>query len=80
MRLFIALDLPWEIRQTLAGFAFNLQGARWVPAQNMHVTLRFIGEASRLQAEEIDHALPRSARRGFRLPWPGRAGSRRAAG
>ena len=71
MRLFIALDLPWEIRQTLAGFAFNLQGARWVPAQNMHVTLRFIGKASRLQAEEIDHALAAIRAPGFPLTLAG---------
>lgn len=57
MRLFVALDLPWEIKETLAGFVTNLPGARWVPIQNFHITLRFIGETGRLQAEEIDHAL-----------------------
>jgi 2'-5' RNA ligase len=67
MRLFVALDLPWEVKQTLAGFAFNLPGARWVPAQNMHLTLRFIGEAKRLEAEEIDHALAAIRGRGFSL-------------
>jgi 2'-5' RNA ligase len=67
MRLFVALDLPWEIKQTLAGFALNLLGARWVPARNMHMTLRFIGEAKRLEAEEIDHALSAIRGRGFSL-------------
>ncbi|MEE3502049.1 RNA 2',3'-cyclic phosphodiesterase [Acidiphilium acidophilum] len=67
MRLFVALDLPWEIKTTLAGFAFNLPGARWVPAQNIHLTLRFIGEAKRLEAEEIDHALAAVRGRGFSL-------------
>ncbi|MGC9271563.1 RNA 2',3'-cyclic phosphodiesterase [Acidiphilium sp.] len=67
MRLFVALDLPWEIKSTLAGFAFNLPGARWVPAQNMHLTLRFIGEAKRLEAEEIDHALAAVRGRAFPL-------------
>lgn len=79
MRLFVALDLPWEIKQTLAGFAFNLPGARWVPAQNMHVTLRFIGETRRLEAEEIDHALAAIRARSFPLVlgeagWFGKAG------
>ncbi|HEX7391212.1 MAG TPA: RNA 2',3'-cyclic phosphodiesterase [Acidiphilium sp.] len=67
MRLFVALDLPWDIKQTLAGFAINLPGARWVPAQNMHITLRFIGETGRLEAEEIDHALAAIRSPGFPL-------------
>ncbi|MDD2876153.1 MAG: RNA 2',3'-cyclic phosphodiesterase [Acidiphilium sp.] len=67
MRLFVALDLPWDIKTTLAGFAINLPGARWVPPRNMHVTLRFIGETRRLEAEEIDHALAAIRARGFRL-------------
>lgn len=67
MRLFVALDLPRDVRQTLAGFAFNLPGARWVPAHNMHVTLRFIGETGRLEAEEIDHALAAIRAPGFAL-------------
>lgn len=65
MRLFVALDLPWEIKQALAGFAINLPGARWVPAQNFHLTLRFIGETNRLQAEAIDLALENLRGRGF---------------
>jgi 2'-5' RNA ligase len=71
MRLFVALDLPWEIKQALAALAINLSGARWVPAQNMHLTLRFIGEANRLQAEEIDHALAAVRARGFELTLAG---------
>lgn len=57
MRLFVALDLPWHIKQDLGSLAFNLPGARWVPEKNFHLTLRFIGQADRVQAEEIDHAL-----------------------
>ena len=67
MRLFVALDLPWELKQTLAALAINLNGARWVPAPNLHLTLRFIGESNRLQAEEIDHALSAVRARGFDL-------------
>ncbi len=65
MRLFVALDLPWEIKQSLSQFSFNLSGARWVPPQNFHLTLRFIGEATRLEAEEIDFALAALRCRGF---------------
>jgi len=57
VRLFVALDLPWEVREALAGLAGSLAGARWVPPKNYHLTLRFIGEAASHVAEEIDLAL-----------------------
>ena len=65
MRLFVALDLPWEVKEQLSELSCNLPGARWVPEDNFHLTLRFIGEANRLQAEEIDHALASLRGRGF---------------
>ena len=65
MRLFVALDLPWEVKEELSDLSFNLPGARWVPTDNFHLTLRFIGEASRLQAEEIDYALAALRGRSF---------------
>jgi 2'-5' RNA ligase len=58
MRLFVGLELPSELRQRVATLAgAGIPGARWIPAENYHVTLRFIGEAPRYLAEEIDHAL-----------------------
>ncbi len=65
MRLFVALDLPWETKEELSDLSFPLPGARWVPTDNFHLTLRFIGEANRLQAEEIDHALASLRGRSF---------------
>lgn len=65
MRLFVALDLPWEVKEELADLSCNIPGARWVPTENFHLTLRFIGEANRLQAEEIDLALATLRGRSF---------------
>jgi 2'-5' RNA ligase len=67
MRLFVALDLPWETREKLSDLALGLQGARWIPPENLHVTLRFIGETPRHVAEEIAEALAALRGRSFAL-------------
>ncbi len=72
MRLFVALDLPFALRQQLALLAGRgIPGARWVPAENYHLTLRFIGEIQAWQAEEIDHALAGLRAPGFALTLAG---------
>jgi RNA 2',3'-cyclic 3'-phosphodiesterase len=72
MRLFVGLDLPWELRRRVAMLSgAGIPGARWVPSENYHVTLRFIGEAPRYLAEEIDHALAALKVRGFSLSLAG---------
>lgn len=72
MRLFVALDLPDELRARLAMLASPaIPGARWVPRENYHVTLRFIGEAAAWQAEEIDQALAALRAPGFDLSLAG---------
>ena len=57
MRLFVGLELPDPLRDRLTALYGSLVGARWVPPENLHLTLRFIGETPRHVAEEIDHAL-----------------------
>jgi 2'-5' RNA ligase len=71
MRLFVALDLPFDVRQRLADLTVGLQGARWVPPENFHITLRFIGEMPSHKAEEIDMALAALRGRGFVLTMAG---------
>jgi len=43
-RLFVAIDLPPEVAAGLKEICYGLPGARWVDAEQMHLTLRFIGE------------------------------------
>ncbi len=57
MRLFVGLELPWELRERLIGLQGALPGARWVPRENLHLTLRFVGEVTPNQAEDVDLAL-----------------------
>ncbi|WP_428375776.1 RNA 2',3'-cyclic phosphodiesterase [Lichenicoccus sp.] len=71
MRLFVALDLPDALRERLTALAGSLAGARWIPPANLHLTLRFIGEADRVVAEEIDHALAALRGRRFALALSG---------
>jgi 2'-5' RNA ligase len=67
LRLFVGLDLPPALKRQLAFLAGGLPGARWVPADSLHLTLRFIGETAPHQADEIDHALYGVQARGFTL-------------
>ncbi len=72
MRLFVALDLPWPLRQVLSLMAGSgIPGARWVSPDNYHLTLRFIGETQAHRAEDIDHALSGIRARGFSLTLAG---------
>ncbi|RNC66045.1 MAG: RNA 2',3'-cyclic phosphodiesterase, partial [Desulfuromonadales bacterium] len=45
MRLFVAVDLPEGVRRSVAGLCRGLAGVRWLPPDQLHLTLRFIGEA-----------------------------------
>eukprot|EP01037_Dinobryon_pediforme_P005237 gene5236-5289_t len=54
-----------KLRQRLSGLCVALPGARWVPPENLHMTLRFVGEVQPNQAEDIDLAL--AALRGKRV-------------
>ncbi len=71
MRLFVGLELPHALSERLAGLAGGLAGARWVPPENYHVTLRFIGELPGYRAEEVDLALSGLRGRGFALQLAG---------
>ena len=57
MRLFIALTLPQAVRDDLDRLATALPGLRWAPSDNYHLTLRFLGEVQRPDAQDIDQAL-----------------------
>ena len=53
MRLFVAIDIPEQLKQELSLLKIHLKHARWTPPENMHVTLKFIGEIRGHQYQEI---------------------------
>lgn len=57
MRLFVALPLPAGVTEALARIQRGVPGARWVPPENMHLSLRFIGEAGGGEFEDLVEGL-----------------------
>jgi 2'-5' RNA ligase len=56
-RLFTALEVPADIGAQLAFLRGGLPGARWIDAENYHVTLRFLGDVDERTATEAAQLL-----------------------
>jgi 2'-5' RNA ligase len=67
MRLFVGLGLPEALTAQLAPLMTGLPGARWVAAEDLHLTLRFIGEVDEHQAAILDESLGQIRRPAFAL-------------
>jgi len=61
MRLFVALEIPSTVRENLASLLESLRAVspqtRWVRLENLHVTLKFIGEVPQAKLAGIRGAL-----------------------
>ena len=44
-RLFVAIDLPEQVKNSIREICSGLPEARWVDVNQLHLTLRFIGDA-----------------------------------
>lgn len=66
MRLFIAIELSDEIKNAVAQIQSHLKysGAdvKWVEKDNIHLTLKFLGEVSEEKCEEVKAALDSAAK------------------
>jgi len=71
IRLFAALPIPAEIAEGLAKRQRGVEGARWRPAESLHVTLRFFGDLREDVARDLDSELSRLRGGGFELALEG---------
>jgi len=67
IRLFVAIEIPPALRAELSTLQSGVPGARWVAPENLHLTLRFIGEIDNGLASDVDAALARIGSIGFEL-------------
>lgn len=66
-RLFVAIQPTGPVRTALATLIGDIARARWTPPQNLHLTLRFIGDVSEEARQKIEAALDRVRVRPFFL-------------
>ncbi len=57
IRLFVAIDMPLAIRSLLHEMARELQGVRPVPRDQLHLTLKFIGDVEEDRLPSLTKAL-----------------------
>jgi RNA 2',3'-cyclic 3'-phosphodiesterase len=67
MRSFIAIDLPPVIKEAIKGVVRELSpgssGIRWVPVENIHLTIKFLGEVKEDLVPMVEKQLRASAER-----------------
>ena len=56
-RLFVAIDPPLGIRERLGALCCGLPGARWVEPEQLHLTLRCIGDVDGSELTSVREAL-----------------------
>ena len=54
-KVFIAINLPGEVKRYLAGFGQKWPGlpAKWTPQENLHITLVFLGDLTDEELGEV---------------------------
>ena len=71
IRLFVALELPETVRDRLVGLQGGVPGARWAHDDQLHLTLRFIGDVTEDVGHDVDDALSSIRAPGFELELSG---------
>jgi len=67
-RLFIGLEIPESCRETLARLDPHINGLRWVTAEQLHLTMSFLGNVPMASIENLKQALAQVSVPPFFLP------------
>jgi RNA 2',3'-cyclic 3'-phosphodiesterase len=70
-RLFLGLELPLPTREMLARLDPRIRGVRWVPAEQMHLTMSFLSQTNPNAEERLRAILPGVRVGSFFLPLEG---------
>lgn len=70
-RLFIAIDLPTSLREQLAALCEPVRGFAWTRPEQLHLTLRFLGDVELAARDSLEAALARVNVEPFVLPVAG---------
>ena len=70
-RLFIALSPPESVRVSVAALGTSLRGVRWTPVEQLHVTLRFLGDITPEMRDSLKERLATIRVEPFILPVEG---------
>lgn len=57
MRLFIAIEIPDDLKKMIGTLRADIPGARWVPAEQIHLTMAFLGDVEESVAEQLNSEL-----------------------
>lgn len=66
-RLFIAIELPDELKRALGRLQVDLPGGRWVPRDQLHLTLAFLGNQEENLIERLKGTLSTICEDEFRI-------------
>jgi len=53
LRLFIAIPIPEDVREKLINLQQPVEGVRWVPVEQLHLTLKFVGQLDDQQKKSL---------------------------
>ena len=65
MRTFIAVEIPKDIQKKIGGYVSSINGnfrhVRWVSPQNLHFTIKFLGEVKSSNLDELKDCVAKTA-------------------
>ncbi len=66
-RLFVGIELPDDVKATLLRLETGIPGARWQTSDQLHLTVRFVGDVDGPTAEDVASALDTIEEPGFEI-------------